>query len=214
MRRHQGSLPLCSPISRDYGDDSYPSSDPRVRNSFFHIRLPLWSPAPTGFLRAGEMHVTSLLPSRRHRGSHYSRSRHRVSLTSEGEVTAIAITVGSRRTAGRRFSRFRAREQSRLFRSGCGVWLTIPFTVVPLLFLWQLGICGTPARGTISTGDATLMGMHSGVLESLSPGHYREKEHGEEHKRHHHGQHEIFIAPRGHEEGRHHGGAQGHSQGE
>ena len=137
MRRHQGSLPLCSPISRDYGDDSYPSSDPRVRNSFFHIRLPLWSPAPTGFLRAGEMHVTSLLPSRRHRGSHYSRSRHRVSLTSEGEVTAIAITVGSRRTAGRRFSHFRAREQSRLFRSGCRVWLTIPFTVVPLA-AWHL----------------------------------------------------------------------------
>jgi hypothetical protein len=50
--------------------------------------------------------------------------------------------------------------------------------------------------------------------QRLSPGHYRKDEHGEEHERHNRGHHEVFVAPRGHEEDHHHGGAQGDGQGE
>jgi hypothetical protein len=53
-----------------------------------------------------------------------------------------------------------------------------------------------------------------GFSERLSPGHYRKDEQREEHERHHRGQHEIIVAPGGHEEGHHNGCAQGDGQGE
>lgn len=53
-----------------------------------------------------------------------------------------------------------------------------------------------------------------GFSQRLPPGHYRKYEHGEEYKRHNRGQHEIVVAPRSHEERRHHGCACGDGQGE
>ena len=57
-------------------------------------------------------------------------------------------------------------------------------------------------------------GAPASLLQRLSPGHYREDEYRQEHERHHRAHHEIFVAPRGHEEDRHHDGAQGDGQGE
>ena len=50
--------------------------------------------------------------------------------------------------------------------------------------------------------------------QRFPPGHYREDEYRQEDERHHRGDQEVFIAPGGHEEGRHHGGAKGDGQGE
>lgn len=50
------SLFLGGPISRDYGDDSYPLPDPRVGNSLsLHISLPWGSPASQGIRRPARL---------------------------------------------------------------------------------------------------------------------------------------------------------------
>ncbi len=47
----EGSLLLRSPISRDYGDDSYPLPDPRAGYLLlFHVGLPIGLQRPQGII--------------------------------------------------------------------------------------------------------------------------------------------------------------------